>query len=133
VRLLLDGALLDQVTAHLRDCLPREGCGFLIGQENMARRFEPAPNVLGSGSAFEVPPVVLFDLQRRLRFSGEQLVGICHSHPRGPARPSERDVALARHPGCFYVIVSFAGTEPEVRAWRIEGGKAWEAEVHANI
>lgn len=133
MRLVLDGALLVRMTEYLRSCLPEEGCGFLIGRESNAVRFEPAPNALVSRSAFEIHPAVLFDLQRKLRSTGEDLVGICHSHPHGPSGPSERDIALARHPDSFYVIVSFALGEPEVRAWRIVGCRAWEAEVRANI
>jgi [CysO sulfur-carrier protein]-S-L-cysteine hydrolase len=133
MRLVLDGVLLARLTDYLRSRLPEEGCGFLIGRESNAVRFESVPNALGSRSAFEIHPAILFDLQRKLRSTGEDLVAICHSHPDGPARPSGRDIALARHPDSFYVIVSFASGEPEVRAWRIVGGRIWEAEVHANI
>lgn len=131
--LVLDGVLLARLIDYLGSCLPEEGSGFLIGRESSAVRFEPVPNALASRSAFEIHPSVLFDLQRKLRSTGEDLVGICHSHPRGPAGPSERDIALARHPDSFYLIVSFACGEPEARAWRIVGGRAWEAEVRANI
>lgn len=131
--LVLDSDLLERMIGHFRACLPEEGCGFLIGRQSRAVRFEPAPNILASRSEFEIPPATLFDLQRRLRSTGDTLVGICHSHPHGPARPSRRDLALARHPDTLHVIVSFASGEPEVRAWRIVEGRAWEAEVHANI
>jgi len=132
VRLVLDPPLLDQLTGYLKSCLPQEGCGFLIGIEDRATRFVPAPNVLASRSAFEVTPAFLFGLFREIRSSGEHLVGICHSHPSGPARPSARDVAEAHYPAAFYVIVSLADEAPEVRAWRIFDGQVLEAEIHAS-
>ena len=128
----MDGVLLEQLIDHTRQCLPEEGCGFLIGRGNRATRFLPAPNVLASSTAFQIAPPVLFSLFRDLRSSGEDLVAICHSHPVGPARPSERDVAEAYHPSSFYVIVSFGGPEPEVRAWLIDGGVVQAAEIHAS-
>ena len=132
MRLLLDSVLLDQIIDHVRQCLPEEGCGFLIGRESRATRFVPVPNALGSPTAFEVEPGVLFGLMRDLRSSGEDLVGICHSHPVGTARPSARDVADAHYPSSFYLIVSLAESEPEVRAWRIVDGNVQEAEIHAS-
>ena len=133
MRLYVDAGLLEQLTAHFRNCLPDEGCGFLIGRKDTATRFLPSPNTLGSSSAFEVDPRFLFDLFRQLRASGEDLVGICHSHPAGPARPSARDVASAHYPDSFYLIVSLASAVPEIRVWRIIDGEVLEAELHAKI
>lgn len=132
MRLHLEAQLLEQMIDHTRGCLPEEGCGFLIGHGNSARRFLPVPNALGSSREFQVEPQVLFNLFRDLRSSGEDLVGICHSHPKGPARPSDRDVAEACYPSAFHVIVSFGSPEPEIRAWRIDDGHVLEAEIHAS-
>lgn len=133
MRLRLDSRLLDELTEHVRSCLPEEGCGFLIGAGDRATRFVPAPNVLRSVSAYEVDPRFLFGLFRALRVSGEKLVAICHSHPAGAARPSARDVAWAGYPDSLHVIVSLASGEPEVRAWQLVDGEVLEAELHANI
>lgn len=139
MRLRLDARLLDQLTRHMQGCLPEEGCGFLIGKGDTATRFVPAPNALESGSRFEVDPRFLFDLVRILRQSGEDMVGICHSHPRGSAHPSETDIRSSRYPAACHVIVSLASEEPEIRVWRIRGGEgaeqaeAVEAELHVNI
>jgi proteasome lid subunit RPN8/RPN11 len=128
----VEALLLEQVIEHTRMCLPEEGCGFLIGHRNHATRFLPVPNALGSAQEYQIEPQVLFNLFRDLRSSGEDLVGICHSHPVGPAWPSERDVAEAHYPSSFHVIVSFGGSEPETRAFRIEAGQVLEAEIHAS-
>jgi proteasome lid subunit RPN8/RPN11 len=59
---------------------------------------------------------------------GEPLA-IYHSHVQSPARPSETDIAdAARWPYSFYVLVSLTH-EPQVAAWRIEGGEVRPATI----
>jgi proteasome lid subunit RPN8/RPN11 len=133
VRIPIPAAILEDIVDHARACSPQEGCGFLVGRSGSVDRFVPAPNILQSASAFEVDPVFLFDLFRGLRSSGEELVAIYHSHPNGPAIPSQRDVAHAHYPDAAQVIVSLAGVEPEVKAYRIAGKEVLEAELHAIV
>jgi proteasome lid subunit RPN8/RPN11 len=45
-----------------------------------------------------------------------------HSHPATPARPSEEDINLAYDPDLRYIIISLAGEEPVVNAFRIING-----------
>ena len=133
MRILVAAGLIEEIVRHAQSCFPKEGCGFLIGHAGRASRFLPAENALDSETAFEVEPRFLFDLFRELRASGGELVAIYHSHPRGPAVPSGRDVAEAHYPDAAYVIVSLAGGEPEVRAYRIVGQEVLEVEVHAIV
>ena len=66
-------------------------------------------------------------LQKRLRGTGRTIAGAYHSHTQAPAIPSPADVREAFYPEFVYVIVSVANREhPEVRAWRIAGGRAIE-------
>ena len=133
MRIAVGAELLEEVVRHSRDCFPEESCGFLVGRPATIDRFVPAPNALRSKTAFEVDPQFLFELFRQLRSSGETLRAICHSHPTGPAVPSARDVAEAHDPDCAYVIVSMAGPEPEIRAYRIVEGEVLEMELHAIV
>ena len=133
MRVVIETNVLEQIVQHARECLPEEGCGFLVGRGPSVDRFLPAPNALRSETAFEVEPEFLFELFRQIRVSGEDLVGIYHSHPRGPAVPSPRDVAEAYYPECTHIIVSLAGPEPEVRAYRILDEEVLEIELHAIV
>jgi proteasome lid subunit RPN8/RPN11 len=56
---------------------------------------------------------------RRIRETGQSLLGIYHSHPRTPAYPSPADVEMAFYPEAAYFIISL---EPSVdlRAFRID-------------
>ena len=131
MRIAVAAGLLDEIAGHARDCLPEEACGFLIGRSGNADHFVPAPNALRSQTAFEVEPRFLFNLFRKLRSSGEDLLAIYHSHPTGDAVPSARDVAEAHYPDCVYLIVSLTGVEPDIRAYRIVGREVLEMELHA--
>ena len=133
MRFAVAAGLLDRIVGHARDRLPEEACGFLIGRSGTVEQFVPAPNALRNQTAFEVEPRFLFNMFRQLRSSGETLLAICHSHPTGAAVPSARDVAEAHYPDCAYVIVSLAGAQPDVRAYRIVEGEVLEMELHAIV
>ena len=83
----LDSALLDRMIDHARAALPNEACGLLVGRNGQASRFIPAENTLRSETAYEIDPAFLAATFRSLRETGEELVAIFHSHPKGPARP----------------------------------------------
>jgi proteasome lid subunit RPN8/RPN11 len=88
--------------------------------------------MLASETAYEIDPAVLASTFRSLRETGEELVAIVHSHPRGPAEPSKRDLERAYYPRAAHVIVSLAAPEsPVVKAFRIIDGQAYEIEIRA--
>jgi proteasome lid subunit RPN8/RPN11 len=128
----LHAHLIDEIVDHAKTTYPQEACGLLIGHGNDALRFLPTVNILASETAFEIDPAVLASTFRSLRESGEDLVAIVHSHPRGPAEPSKRDSELAYYPAAAHLIVSLAALEhPQVRAFRVIDGQTYEIEVHA--
>ena len=91
-------------------------------------------NLLDSETAFEIDPALLASTFRSLRESGEELVAIFHSHPKGPAEPSQRDLARAYYPEAGHIIVSLADWEsPQVRGFRIIDGQSYEIELHAIV
>lgn len=124
---------MDQLITHAQQCLPEEACGFLVGHGDSAERFVPALNTLRSSTRFSVQPQFLFDFFRNLRRTGEQMVAVFHSHPSGPAVPSNRDIAEAHYIGVAYVIVSLADERPDIRAWRLAADEAMEIELRAIV
>jgi proteasome lid subunit RPN8/RPN11 len=124
--------IMDQLVNHARGVYPQEACGLLIGHTPNAERFVAATNILASETAYEMDPAFLAATLRSLRTSGEQLIAIVHSHPRGSAEPSETDLRRAYYPEAAHVIVSLASLErPQVRGFRIIDGQAYEIELHA--
>ncbi len=134
MNLVIDGNLLERIVSHARSAYPLEGCGLLAGFGNSAARFIPITNRLGSASAYDMEPAELVEALRSIRESGESLVAIYHSHPRGPARPSALDIQKAYYPDAAYIIVSLATPEsPAVRGFRIVDGEVTEIELHVIV
>jgi proteasome lid subunit RPN8/RPN11 len=134
MNLLLNPGLLDEVIAHARECYPNEGCGLIAGRQEVGERFVPMANTKSSKSEFEMDPQQLIRQLRSFRESGERLLAIYHSHPRGTARPSQRDIAQASYPDAASIIVSLAEPErPRVGAFRIIAGEVLEIELHAIV
>jgi proteasome lid subunit RPN8/RPN11 len=124
--------LIDEIVGHARRVYPQEACGLLAGHSGQATRFLPTPNALASETAYEIDPSLLISAFRSLRESGEELIAIVHSHPRGPAEPSKRDLERVYYPQAAHLIVSLAAPDrPQLRAFRIIDGQAYEIEVHA--
>ena len=114
--ILLPAALLRRIEAAARLAYPEECCGLLIGfrePEGRVRvtRVAESVNIAPPPrrDRFEVDPALRFSLMRRLRGSGEEIVGHYHSHPDGPARPSTRDAAQAYEPELVWLVVAVAG------------------------
>ena len=126
--------LLEKIVAYAQAGLPLESCGLLVGQESSATQFIPITNRLASATEFDMEPAELIGALRSLRTNGERLLAIVHSHPRGPALPSARDIERAWYPDAAHVIVSLASSEtPEVRGFRILDGEVIEIELRAIV
>ena len=131
---IVDSGVLDRMMDHARATLPQEACGLLVGRNGQASRFIPTENTLRSETEYEIDPAFLAATFRLLRDSGEELVGIFHSHPQGPARPSNRDLERAYYPEAVHVIVSLADPEsPQIGCFRIIDGQAYDVELHAIV
>ncbi len=130
VNLSLAPGILEQVIEHAKTCHPQEGCGLLVGSQ-LATRFIPMDNARASSTDYEMEPAQLIAMLRDLRTSGEALLAIYHSHPFGPAKPSESDIERAYYPEAAHLIVSLVEPErPRTAAFRIIDGKVYEIEIH---
>ncbi|MEH3106100.1 MAG: M67 family metallopeptidase [Sphingomonas fennica] len=104
-----------------------EICGLLIGEGGDIRRALPAANVSPRpADSFEIDPAVLIAALRAERAGGPAVLGCYHSHPRGPAIPSPRDLAAAE-PGRLWLIL--AGDV--ARLWRRHAEDFTEVAFHA--
>ncbi|HUH96532.1 MAG TPA: M67 family metallopeptidase [Anaerolineales bacterium] len=117
--------LLAQIHAHAERAYPEEGAGFLLGSEGKNRTVQTIyvlPNAR-EGSArhnrYLITPedYLKADMEAgRLRLN---LIGVFHSHPDHPNRPSEFDRDWAQ-PFFSYIITSVnSGKAVESRSWRL--------------
>jgi proteasome lid subunit RPN8/RPN11 len=89
---------------------PAEACGLLLGTPRRITALAPSRNLATAEDAFEIDTALHLRLQRTTR----AVVGVWHSHPRGPAVPSARDQAGAWDPSLLWLITGADGT----RAWQ---------------
>lgn len=122
----LSGDQWDEIVSHAREEQPNECCGVIRLRDGAVHDVRRATNERRSPYGYSLDAASLL-----AAFNAAQDgfgVAIYHSHPRSAAEPSQTDINLAEYPEYLYVIVSLAG-EPEVRAWRIEGGDVAEEPV----
>lgn len=110
----LPATVREAVLAHGREAAPDEACGLLLGGERRVERSRRTANVAADPrTGYEVPPEAV------LAAVDDGLVGFYHTHPRGPAGPSDRDRRAAAWPGYLYAVADLR--TGAVGAWRWTG------------
>lgn len=133
----LPGPLAAELWAQARHEVPRECVGVLGGvqvarpdrggPEWRARALYPLRNVSARPETeYEADPGELLRALRALEAAGLELAALYHSHPRGPARPSDTDRRRAAY-DVPYLIADLASGE--LRAFLLPGGEAVELRV----
>jgi proteasome lid subunit RPN8/RPN11 len=79
----------------------------------------PTANLEPGETRFRVNEREHLRLRRAVRLVSPRLhvMGVYHSHPAGPPRPSPRDIAEAFYPDWIYVVIG----EPTERGCRVRG------------
>ncbi len=120
---------------HAEEAYPYECCGFFYGVEEESRKIEEARPVTNSKEGdqrrrFEVSPRDYMQAERYADESGKTLLGVYHSHPDHPARPSEHDLKQAV-PYFSYIILSVQkGKVAGVTSWQLDNAnKEFEEET----
>lgn len=122
VRLSLSRTHRDIMIVHALKEAPNECCGVLLGRAGRIERCVAMKSDLPSPDAYFMNPEQQIKVFTDMASHDEELLGIYHSHPKGPAQPSGADLQLAFHPGAAYFIISLAdAAHPEVRAFRLSG------------
>ncbi len=114
---------LGEMREHIQNCLPAEACGLLAGSERIVHEVFPIKNIAESAARFRMDPVEQLRAFQRIESRGWELVGIFHSHPAGPPRPSETDVAEAAY-DVVHIIWSPGHEDWDARAFLIRDGAA---------
>ena len=107
---------------------PEEICGLLVGEMDGESRHgrEALParnrNVKSAHHRYDLDPSDYLRIDRAARERGLEVLGIYHSHPDHPCRPSQSDLDGA-WPGFSYLIVSVqAGSIVDQRSWVLKDG-----------
>lgn len=136
--LTISGADLEAVIAHCRRELPNEACGLLGGRAGRVESVHPVKNVQASPSRFAMDPLEQLRAMDEIGKAGQEIAGIYHSHPGGPATMSGVDreeacwpgTSLPNFPDAVLVVVSLRDrSAPEVRAYAPAAGSFVEVRV----
>lgn len=115
-------AMLDEATR----AYPSEACGWLLGSDGRVVATRPERNETGHAKAshYLMGPESYRDATRAARAAGLDVVGVFHSHPDHPARPSATDLAEA-WPSWLYVIVPVtSGRSGEPLGWQLRDDRS---------
>jgi len=127
VTLQLSDEVLARIHAHGEESYPEEGAGFLLGQDsgNGARAVTSIFPLTNSRedearhNRYLITPEDYLKAELTADKLGLSLIGVFHSHPDHPNRPSEYDREWAQ-PFFSYIITSInEGKAIESRSWRL--------------
>jgi proteasome lid subunit RPN8/RPN11 len=121
------GGIADVVRAEAERAYPDECCGLLLGRHDTLLRAEPIANgeePTRRRAAYLLSPGAFRRAEAQARAEGLDVVGVFHSHPDHPARPSPTDLEAA-WPGWVYVIVPVEqGRAGTPLAWRLRDDRS---------
>ncbi len=105
----------NQIVEQAKREFPLECCGLLAGSkiddEILIKKIYPMRNTDQSSEHFTMDPKEQFVVLKKIRAEDLEVVGIYHSHPYTPSRPSDEDKRLAYDPHVVYGILSLKDRE----------------------
>lgn len=120
--LTISKELLAQIHAHGEEAYPEEGAGFLVGADGRVEKILPLSNAREE-SARRNRYLITAEEYAKAEEAADSLtlslIGVFHSHPDHPNRPSEFDREHAL-PYFSYIITSVqSGKAVESRSWKL--------------
>jgi proteasome lid subunit RPN8/RPN11 len=126
--LSLPGSVAAAIAPAALEGHPLEVCGLLVGRRLADRvlvlAVEPAPNLetVRAHDRFFLDPIAFLRVERHAVSRGLAVVGVWHSHPDQPARPSAHDLAAAWPEFCNLIVSVSANGLTELRSfWSLDG------------
>ena len=143
VTLSVSDEVLARIHAHGEEAYPEEGAGFLLGADsgNGPRAVTSIFPLVNSRedearhNRYLITPEDYLKAELTADKLGLSLIGVFHSHPDHPNRPSEFDREWAQ-PFFSYIITSIReGKAIESRSWRLTEDRTRfdEEEIHMSL
>ena len=133
MKLTVDKDAMKKMHDHAVETFPYECCGFFYGNEKDGRLVTLAIPVENSKEGdqrrrFEISALDYMKAERYASEKDMDLLGIYHSHPNHPARPSEHDLKQAV-PYFSYIIISvMEGTVDKTTSWQLDENNEFKEE-----
>ena len=106
---------------------PHEVCGLLVGRAgggvSVVQRVTRARNLAVGRLAdrYTLDPRDFLEADRQARRDGLDIIGVWHTHPDHPARPSSTDLEAAWEGYSYLILSVHRDGVADFRAWRLEG------------
>lgn len=126
MRLHLSPEIMSLIESHGQDHYPEEAAGLILGRVEGADRvaceiltMENTFDESQRATRYQIDPRAMIEAEREADSRGLELLGVFHSHPDHPARPSEFDREMAL-PWFIYLITRIqTGEAQESRGWQL--------------
>jgi proteasome lid subunit RPN8/RPN11 len=121
----------DDLLREAENAYPDECCGLLIGNtsgdEKNVDKIQPITNIntVRAKDRYEMDPKEMEKADERARKESKEIVGIYHSHPDHPSRPSEFDRQRAWPVYSYLIVAVENGRDFQSQSWVLED---WEGE-----
>ena len=102
---------------------------MLVGLSNRVYEVIPTENILHSEFRYQIDPRQQLTAFQYIDDRGWELVGIYHSHPKGPPVPSMTDITEAYYPEAVYIILSMGEESFISRGFKIAEGNVNEISI----
>ena len=119
-KLIIPMAVSKKVLEYVIGKIPEESCGLLAGFDNKVTIELPIANQLHSPTKYFMEPMELYKALVKIETLKLDLLGIFHSHPKGPSRPSETDIKEFLYPGVATIICYPTSNDWKMKAYLIE-------------
>ena len=121
----IPSSVLREIYDHIEASYPYECCGLMVGTLEAGNRVVHAfrkcrnLNTERARDRYEMDPLCQLKVDREFENSPWGIIGIYHSHPDHPSRPSQTDTDRA-WPDYSYVIVSVQkGAVASAQSWAL--------------
>ncbi len=129
--------LVETIKKQGEEGYPFEICGFILGEINYETDERIAKEVFQvenqnkerANDRFEIDPKDYLKVENYADSEGLQIIGIYHTHPDHPDRPSQTDLMFAQ-PDMSYIIMSInSGEAGNWRSWELKNDHFEEEKV----
>ncbi len=129
--------LIKEIAREGEEGYPYEICGFILGKIDYKNNIREAEEVFQvenqnkerANDRFEIDPKDYLKVEDYADKKGIQIIGIYHTHPDHPDRPSQTDLMFAQ-PDMSYIIMSVKnGKASNWRSWELENNQFIEEKV----
>ncbi len=128
---------VEEIKRQSEEGYPYEICGFMLGNIDYQNNIRECTEVYQvenqnkerANDRFEIDPKDYIKVEDYADKKGISIIGIYHSHPDHPDRPSQTDLMFAQ-PDMSYIIVSVEkGKAVSWKSWELDGDKFKQEEV----